>query len=99
MSGNPDYESLLPPSGPRPQSNKKKLKKFLKDSDDETDDEDTSEEMRVCGVCEELLVRKLARMQSERKRVVSSLYERMMGLIAECDGLKPPYLEMAESLM
>ena len=98
MSDSPNYQSLLPPSGARPQSAKKKLKKILKESDDE-DDEDSSEEMRVCPHCEELLVRKLARMQSEKKRVVTVLYEKMHGLMVECDKRKPPYLEMAMSLL
>ena len=98
MVGSPDYESLVPSSGARPsQSKKKKLKKLLKDSDDE--DEDSCDEMRVCGVCEELLVRRLARMQSERKKIVTVLYDKMDSLMTECDRLKPSYLEMAESLL
>ena len=98
ITDSPEYDSIVPTSGARPQSKKNKLKKLLKDSDDE-DDEDSSEEMRVCGVCEELLVRRLVRMKSERRRVVTGLYERMLTLITECDQLKPPYMEMAESLL
>ncbi len=98
ITDSPDYDSIVPSSGIRPQSKKKKIKNLLKDSDDE-DDDDSSEEMRVCGVCEGLLVRKLVRMRSERKQVMTGLYERMQSLMIECDKLKSPYLEMAESLL
>lgn len=97
MAHSPDYEAIVPSSGARPQQSKKnKLKKLLKDSDDE--EEDSSEEMRVCGPCEELLVRRLARMESDKKKIITALYDKMVGLMIECDELKPPFLEIAESL-
>ena len=99
MSDNPNYQSILPdPSATR--HKKSKLKKILKDKDEEDEeDEDTSEEMRVCPSCEELLVRYLAKMVSGEKIQLTALYERMCFTMNEADKLKPSYLEMADSLL
>lgn len=98
MSDNPNYKSLLPdPAATASKQKKNKLKRFLKDDDDE--DEDTSDEMRVCPSCEELLVRQLARMSSEGKTEVVGLYEKMQATMTDAEKLKPKYLEMADSLL
>lgn len=104
MSDNPDYHSILPTSTSlSKQSKKAKLKKLLKDKrddeDEEDEDEDTSEEMRVCPTCEELLVRHLAKMETGEKTQLTGLYERMWLTMRDADKLKPSYMEMADSLL
>ena len=100
MSDIPNYQSLLPdPAATANRQKKRKLKRFLKDDDDEEEDEDTSDELRVCPSCEELLVRHLARMSSEGKTEVVGLYEKMQVTMADAEKLKPKYLEMADSLL
>lgn len=98
MSDNPNYKSILPdPATVAAKQKKSKLKKILKDDDE--DEEDTSDELRVCPSCEELLVRHLAKMSSEGKTVLLGLYEKMQATMNDADKLKPKYLEMADSLL
>jgi hypothetical protein len=94
MSTNPSYRSLLPD----PSSAKRgKFRKVRKD-DDQDEDEETSDELRVCPTCEELLVSHLAKMISQSVTELTAIYESMRLTMQEADKLKPTYLEMAESL-
>ena len=96
MAYNPANKGMTPP--PIRHNNIRKIKKFMKDDSDD-EEEDTSDELRICPVCEEYLVMRLAKMLSEGKTIITSLYERMQRVKMEADELKVPYLEMADSLM
>ena len=93
MSDNPDYNSLVHDTNT--QTKRKSFKRLLKDDEDE----DSCEELRVCPVCEELLVRHLAKVLSQGKIILTALYDKMILAMKDADKLKPSYLEMVDSLL
>ena len=99
MAYNPANKGMTPLSLRHKNKGIKKLKNFMKDESDDDDDDETSDELRICPICEEFLVRRLAKILSEGKTIITNLYEKMQRVKMEADELKPPYLEMADSLM
>lgn len=54
MSNSPDYQQLVPAQG---EMSKIRRKRKVVVNEEEGEEEDSSDELRTCPVCEELLVR------------------------------------------
>lgn len=95
LSDYPDYHELAP----SPLLRRRSLRLRRAPRREEEEEGEGGEEVRMCLACRKLVERRLVRMRSVERPLLSVLYEKMQLTISEADTLQPTYSKMAESLL